>query len=126
MTQEIETLMKATAALKRKSDAADLKASIAKKAYEDARGQLLGLMNTEHLDSMRVGKASASISRVDVAEVEDWDEFYSWIAKKKAYDTLQRRAAVRALLDRRENQRDGKIPGVKFSKVRRLTFKVAK
>lgn len=125
MTKEIESLMKATASLKRKADAATARASKATATYEEARRELLGLMNAEHLDSMRVGKASASVSRVDVAEVEDWDALYTWITKRKAYDALQKRAAVKALLDRRENEKDGKIPGVKFAKVRRLTFKVA-
>ena len=126
MDAKLEKLVKDLGVLKRKADLAAQKAATAQKAYDEARQALLGEMNQERLDSIRSGKYTALVSPVDVVEVEDWDAFYGWVARKKAYDALQRRPAVRALLDRREGQRGGKIPGVKFGKVRRLTFKVAK
>lgn len=46
--------------------------------------------------------ASANITRRVVADVEDWDAFFSWVAKNDAWDMVQKRVndtAYRARLD---------------------------
>lgn len=121
---DIEALLKEAAKLKKAFDAAAAKAAIAEKAYNAKRDEILGAMNESALDSARSGTVSATITTVDVADVENWDAFYNWMVRKKAYDALQRRPAIKALMDRREGETGKKIPGVEFNKVRRLRLTI--
>jgi len=123
---EISELMKELAALKRRKDTADRKAAAITKEYDDKRAEVLGLLNEEHLTSAKSGKVSAAVYQAEIIEVEDRDAFTQWIIRNKAIDALQFRPALKALQDRREDQRGGKIPGIKFGKVRRLRVTVGK
>ena len=46
--------------------------------------------------------ARVSIVTKTIVKVEDWPEFYKYIAKKKAFDMLQRRVSDKAVQDRWE------------------------
>lgn len=79
---------------------------------------LLILMETQHTTQGRGILASASKKVEVVAQADDWDKLYPFIARNKAWHLLQRRlnnAAFREMLE----QRNGKpIPGlVPFNKV---------
>ena len=54
--------------------------------------------------------AAVAIKHQTVADVTDWDEFYKYIAKNKAWECLQKRPGITAL---RERWDAGKVvPGV--------------
>lgn len=78
--------------------------------------ELIERLKAEGLDSGKGRKASVSISRTVVANVQDWDEFHRFLRKKNLMHLLQRRTSDAAC---RELFAMGKsIPGVEpFTKV---------
>lgn len=84
---------------------------------EDMQSQLLEQMEASGTDKLSGKLGTASISTSVVANVEDWDALYPYIAKNKLWHLLQRRVsdpAYRELLDAGK-----KVPGVQpFSKKR--------
>ena len=72
--------------------------------------QLMERMEAEGTDKAQGSKASVTISKNVVANVEDWDAFWAYVIKKKYTHLLQRRVsdpAYRELLDL-----GMKVPGV--------------
>lgn len=67
------------------------------------------------LPASKLGGAKGKFGQVSIkeqvyAEVEDWDKFYSYIAKKKSWELLQKRPGITSL---REIWDSGKsVPGV--------------
>lgn len=60
-------------------------------------------------------KGRVQIKKKDNPVVEDWSAFYTYVAKKKAFDLLQRKLNAKAVNERWENKE--KLPGVgKFTK----------
>jgi hypothetical protein len=59
-----------------------------------------------------------------VANVTNWDLFYAWIAKKKAWDCLHRRVGSTAVASRWENGET--IPGVEQATVWKTVVKPIK
>lgn len=97
----------------------DLEASVKslEGQIEDLQSQLLEEMEAAGVDKFSGKLGTVSISTNVVANVEDWDLLYPYIAKNKAWHLLQRRVsdpAYRELLDAGK-----KVPGVQpFSKKR--------
>lgn len=83
----------------------------------DIESSLMEQMQEQGVDKMSGVMATVSISTNTVAQVENWDEFLSFIYKKKYGHLLQRRVsdpAYRELLEQ-----GTKVPGVSpFSKAR--------
>lgn len=77
--------------------------------------ELMTRMGSENTDKAAGTKASVSITTTVVADVQDWDSFWPYIAKNKLFHLVQRRVsdpAYRELLDMGK-----KVPGVQpFSK----------
>lgn len=72
--------------------------------------QLMERMEAEGTDKAQGSKASVSISKNVVADVQDWDAFWAYVIKKKYTHLLQRRVsdpAYRELLEAGQN-----VPGV--------------
>lgn len=72
--------------------------------------QIMERLEAEGLDKASGSKATVSISANTVANVEDWDSFWSYILKNKYTHLLQRRVsdpAYRELLEQGK-----KVPGV--------------
>ena len=72
--------------------------------------QLMERMEAEGTDKAQGSRASVSISRNVVADVKDWDAFWTFVIKKKYTHLLQRRVsdpAYRELLEAGQN-----VPGV--------------
>lgn len=94
----------------------DSRAKLEKQA-EDIKSQetmlkehVLNSFNKSDVEGAKGKAAVASIQRKTVARVNDWDKFYGYIAKEKAWDMLQRRpndAAYNARLNNEEQ-----VPGV--------------
>lgn len=77
---------------------------------DDLDNQLRERMGEAELDKATGAKASASISTTVVADVQDWDKFWTYILKNKYTHLLQRRVsdpAYRELLNAGK-----KVPGV--------------
>lgn len=85
---------------------------------EEVQQRVMERMQAEKLDKLTVsGCGTLSISKSVVADVQDWDEFYAFIGKKKYWHLLQKRVsdpAYRELLEA-----NTKVPGVQpFTKTR--------
>jgi hypothetical protein len=75
-----------------------------------AQDDLMARMQSEGIEKATGSKASVSISNTVVADVQDWDAFWPYIAKNKFWHLVQKRVsdpAYRELLDLGK-----KVPGV--------------
>jgi len=92
-----------------------------KRAHEEAASQLskqMSLIEGELLKTMTLdgitkatGKyATVSIKEQDTYKVDDWDQFYEYIRKHKAWHLLERRPSVTGCREMFELK--GKLPGV--------------
>lgn len=78
---------------------------------DDLEHQLIETMDAQGVQMSRSEKATASISETLRPLVEDWNSFYDWIHRNKAYYMLERRPAAAAYRELME-QRKRPIPGV--------------
>ncbi len=103
----------------------DLEASVKslEGQIEELQSQLLEEMESAGVDKFSGKLGTVSISTNVVANVEDWDALYPYIAKNKLWHLLQRRVsdpAYRELLDAGK-----KIPGVQPFSKKRLNLRAA-
>lgn len=103
----------------------DLEASVKslEGQIEDLQSQLLEEMEAAGVDKFSGKLGTVSISTNVVANVEDWDLLYPYIAKNKLWHLLQRRVsdpAYRELLDAGK-----KVPGVQPFSKKRLNLRAA-
>lgn len=103
----------------------DLEASVKslEGQIEDLQSQLLEEMEAAGVDKFSGKLGTVSISTNVVANVEDWDALYPYIAKNKLWHLLQRRVsdpAYRELLDAGK-----KVPGVQPFSKKRLNLRAA-
>lgn len=85
---------------------------------------LMEQMDKEGVTKSAGKNASVTISEAVVPSVENWDEFYKYIHRKKFYHLLERRPSVsgcRELFDK-----SGRIPGVVPFTKRTIQLRVAK
>lgn len=83
--------------------------------------ELLARMDAENTDKAAGSKASISITKSIVADVQDWDLFWPYVAKNKLFHLVQRRVsdpAYRELLDMGK-----KVPGVQPFPKRKLNVR---
>ena len=94
------------------------------KEKEDAlESHLMSNFERVGLDGAKGKLATAAIKRSTVAEVTDWDAFYKYIAKNKAWDLMQKRASITSL---RERWDDNKVvPGVQPKVIESLSLNKA-
>lgn len=86
--------------------------------------ELITQMQAEGVSASKGRKASVSISTSVVPQVENWDEFYEFIRKKRYFHLLDRRPNVSGC--RELFEKFGRIPGVMpFDKVT-LNLRTAK
>lgn len=69
----------------------------------------------DNLPKSNASGISGTIAKVrvytdDVPTVDDWDKFYKYVSRKKAFELMQRRLAVVAIRERQANGE--KLPGV--------------
>lgn len=103
----------------------DLEASVKslEGQIEELQSQLLEEMDSAGVDKFSGKLGTVSISTNVVANVEDWDALYPYIAKNKLWHLLQRRVsdpAYRELLDAGK-----KVPGVQPFSKKRLNLRAA-
>lgn len=62
------------------------------------------------LEGARGKVATASLKYTTVADVTDWDAYYAYVAKNKAWELLQKRVGITALRERWDAKKQ--VPGV--------------
>lgn len=111
--KKINTLEQRVAALAearaKKQEIADQLAAI-NITVERLELEVLNSMLDGNVESVRTGRATVSVKRSTVPQVQDWNALDAYIVKNKALDLLQRRVSVTAW---RERVEAGKaVPGV--------------
>lgn len=82
--------------------------AIAKKAEEVAKKEtelkdhVLNTFKKDDIEGAKGKLATAGINRRTVAQVKDWEKFYKYISKHKAFELLQRRVNDGAYRERLE------------------------
>jgi len=91
------------------------------KEQEDAlEAHLMSNFDKAGLDGAKGKFATAALKRSTVADVTDWDKYYAYIAKNKAWDLLQRRASITALRARWDDKKV--VPGVEPKEIVTLSL----
>jgi hypothetical protein len=80
------------------------------KQMEVLQAELITQLQAEGISSSRGKTATVSISENVVPQVENWDEFYKYISRKKYFHLLERRPSVSGC--RELFEKNGRIPGV--------------
>lgn len=84
--------------------------------YDALEAHVFSTFKNAELDGGKGSKAIAEIHRTPVANVKDWEKLWAYIAKKKAWDLLQKRVNNTAYRDRLDAKE--RVPGVEtFNKV---------
>lgn len=109
------------AKIHKKLDKAEAAAAAVKKVYDEAKQALLLEYNKAGATSVKSKLATGYISVSDIISVTDWPAFEAYVYKHKAFELFQRRAAVRATIDRLEAGE--KVPVVKDTR-RTLNIKL--
>lgn len=93
------------------------KKSAAKKVFDEieAEEKALKAYIIDNLPKSEASGISGKTARVTVVtksipQVQDWDKFYKYVARTKAFDMLQRRLSAKAVEERWDNKK--KVPGV--------------
>ena len=80
-------------------------------------------MDAEQIGSSAGKSASVSISEVVVPTVKDWDAFYTYINRNKAYHLLERRPTSIAYREELESRNGKLLPGVESFTRRTLNLR---
>jgi hypothetical protein len=90
--------------------------AVMKKKEDEIEEHILQSFDKSDIEGAKGSVATASVSRMTVPSVKDWPTVFAWIAKKKAWDLMEKRMARVAYRDRMEAGQE--IPGVEsFVKV---------
>ena len=90
------------------------------KAQEGAvHDYIINSFKKDEIEGAKGKVASASINQSVVAQVDDWEKFYEYIAKESAFDLLQRRVNDGAYRARLEDKLT--VPGVQPFTVTKLS-----
>ena len=93
----------------------EAQAKAIKEESDVIEAELMEQMNKEGVTKSSGRLATASINDTEQPQVENWDEFYAFIHKKKFYHLLQRRVSSEGCRELFEGNKS--IPGVtKFIK----------
>ncbi len=97
-----------------------------KEKYNDLAITLMDMMKADDVTVVGNEQAGASIVATQVAQVTDWEKFYRYIHKNKAFYLIQKRVSDVAYRETLEDRKGRDIPGTTpFTKVR-LNLRVGK
>lgn len=83
------------------------KLKAAEKAIED---HIINGFKKEEVEGSKGKLATAGITKLTVAQVKDWDKFFTWVAQKKAFEMLRKQVNDKAYRERLDAKQ--KVPGV--------------
>lgn len=90
-----------------------------KEKYDNLAEELMNMMRDDDVTVVGNDIAGASIVGTKVAQVTDWEKFYRFISRNKAFYLLQKRVADKVYRELLEDRRGRDIPGtVPFTKYR--------
>lgn len=88
-----------------------------KEEFEELSAEVLVIMDSLGVDATRSTYASMSRSVQQLPNVTDWDAFYRYVDKQKAYYLLPKKVSAKAWAEQLELE--GEIPGTEsFEKVK--------
>jgi len=97
-----------------------------KEEYDTLAQQMIEIMQAEETTSTGSDVASASLRFTKVAQVTDWEKFYRYISRNKAFFLLQKRVSDLAYRELLEDRKGRDIPGTEpFVKIG-LNLRVSK
>lgn len=85
--------------------------------------RLIEALDAQGVTQSRGASATASISETIIPQVKDWDRFYAFIARNKAYYMLERRPAAAAYREALELRKNRPIPGVESFTKRTISLR---
>ncbi len=85
-----------------------------KKDYAELADIAMDEMESLGLDQVRGTKATLSVKKTDVANVNDWDKVYNYIHRHKAYHLMFRRLSDASFREELELRGKRGIPGVEI------------
>ena len=88
----------------------DAKITVLKAKRTTAEKNLMSRMEKSEVASIRGSKAIASFSDKTVYKVDDWEAYYKYVHRWKAYDLLHKAASSTAIALRIEDGK--KVPGI--------------
>ena len=91
-----------------------------KRALEEL---VLAQLDDLGIDKASGAKASVAVSEKTVPTVKDWDAFYTYILRKKAFHLLERRPAVAAWREEVESRKGDLVPGTESFVKRTLNLR---
>ena len=111
-------------------DAADKAASIvegelrqATERLQAARDALIKKMREENTTSAANSNIKVSLSEGVRPQVQDWEAFYEFVKRHKAYQLFERRIAKKAFEEVLESRKGKEVPGVTLFAYDRLTVR---
>lgn len=118
--KRLSKLVEAGCKLRAKRKALEAEAEVIRKEERALKDFLLEGFDKSALEQIKTKAGTAELSAKTVPQAEDWNAIYTYIAKHKAYDLLQKRLHERACAERWEAGEA--IPGVKQFKVLDIKF----
>lgn len=90
---------------------------------DDYEARLLAALDAQGVTQSRGEVATATVSEAEVPQVEDWDKFYAFIARNKAFYMLERRPAAGPYREAMQLRKGRAIPGVKSFTKRTISLR---
>lgn len=104
--KEINALVAKRAKIKK----LDAQITLLKKDFAEGEKTVRQLLKASKTESARSSKATATLTKREVAKMDDYSKFAAYVYKHKALDLLQSRISITALRER--NASGKKVPGV--------------
>lgn len=79
---------------------------------DEMEARILDELDKQGLSKATGNLATVSISTITVPAVQDWDKFYMYVRKNKAFHLLERRPAAKPWREEVEARKGRAIPGV--------------
>ncbi len=118
MADKKGTILKRLIAIRNDLRAAEEIAKKHKEKYDELAQQLIAMMKDDDTESTGNDAATASIRKTVVAQVTDWEKFYRYIHKNKAFYLIQKRVSDAAWRETLEGRKNRPIPGTEpFTKI---------
>lgn len=92
--------------------------------YKDLETRLIETLDNAGIESSKSTLATATISKTEVANVQDWDKFHAWLRKTNRLYMLERRPAQKAFREYLKDSRGHKPPpGVETFEKRTISLR---
>ena len=94
-----------------------------KQQKDELELKLIEMLDALGTDQSRSDLATATITETVVPNVEDWEAFYRYVSREKAFFLLERRVSSTAYRDTLQARKGRKLPGVESFTKRTLSLR---